>query len=60
MKVRARAELKAVNGRKLTFHVTVHDEVELVGEGVHERWIINVARFLDRVRGKGHPGQAKA
>lgn len=58
MKVRARAELEAVDGRKLTFHVTVHDEVELVGEGTHERWIINVGRFLDRVKEKHSRGQA--
>ncbi len=56
MKVRARAELESVDGRKLTFHVRVYDEVELVGEGTHERWVIDVNRFLDRVRKKANRG----
>jgi predicted thioesterase len=48
----ARAELIAVDGRRLTFRVAVHDDVELVGEGTHERMLIDVARFGGRVAEK--------
>ena len=49
---RASAELMEVQGRRLIFRVEVHDEVELVGEGTHERAIINVHRFSERVAQK--------
>jgi len=50
--VKATAELIEVQGRRLTFRVEVHDEVEIVGEGTHERAIINVQRFSERVAQK--------
>ena len=52
MQVTARAELLAVDGRMLTFHVEAHDEREKVGEGTHVRAIINLERFLARVKAK--------
>ena len=52
MKVRARAELTAVEGRKLTFKVQAWDEVELIGEADHERFVIDEARFFARVEKK--------
>jgi fluoroacetyl-CoA thioesterase len=52
MRLRARAELTAVEGRKLSFKIQAWDEVELVGEAVHERFIIDEARFLGRVQAK--------
>jgi predicted thioesterase len=53
MKVRARAELTAVEGRKLTFKVQAWNEVELIGEADHDRFIVDEARFLGRVQAKG-------
>lgn len=53
MRVAVRAELVAVAGRRLTFRVSARDEREPVGEGTHERAVIDVARFAERVRGKG-------
>jgi fluoroacetyl-CoA thioesterase len=50
--VRAVAELVAVEGRRLTFRVTVHDGAELVGEGHHERYIVDLERFGQRVQEK--------
>lgn len=50
--VRAAVELVAVEGRRLTFRVTVHDDAELVGEGTHERYIVDLARFGQRVAEK--------
>ena len=52
MRVTARAELLAVDGRMLTFHVEARDEREKVGEGTHVRAIINLDRFLARVKAK--------
>jgi fluoroacetyl-CoA thioesterase len=52
MTVTARAELLAVEGRRLTFRVEAFDEVEKVGEGTHERYVIDMARFQQRVAEK--------
>ena len=52
MRVIARAELIKVDGRRLTFRVSAEDEKELIGEGVHERIIVNVARFDKRTQEK--------
>jgi fluoroacetyl-CoA thioesterase len=52
MRITARAELLAVDGRMLTFHVEARDEREKVGEGTHVRAIINLDRFLARVKAK--------
>lgn len=52
MRVRARAELTAVEGRKLFFKIQAWDEVELIGEAEHERFIVDEARFLVRVQAK--------
>jgi fluoroacetyl-CoA thioesterase len=52
MEVRATAELIAVEGRTLKFRLEVADEREPVGGGLHERVVVNVARFEERVRRK--------
>ena len=52
MKVRALAEVTAVNGRNVRFAATVKDEVDLIGEGIHERVVVNVAKFDARVQKK--------
>jgi fluoroacetyl-CoA thioesterase len=52
MRVRARAELTKVDGRRLTFRVFAEDECELIGEGIHQRVVVNVARFDQRVQAK--------
>ena len=52
MKVRVRAELAEVDGRRLVFRVEAHDELEKVGEGEHDRMIIDVEKFGERVRKK--------
>lgn len=59
MRVRAEAVLLRVDGRRLTFRVRAEDERELIGEGTHERVVVNVERFDRRVqekaRGRGDP-----
>lgn len=52
MRVRARAELTKIDGRQLSFRVVAEDEVEIIGEGGHERVIVNVDRFDRRVQEK--------
>jgi predicted thioesterase len=52
MEVRATAVLKEVDGRRLVFEVTASDEVELIGTGTHERFIVDRQRFEERVRTK--------
>ena len=47
--VTARAELIEVEGRRLTFHAEVHDDVGLVGEAAHERMIVDWQKFLARL-----------
>lgn len=48
MKVRATAVLENVDGRKLSFRVEAFDEAGKIGEGFHERYIIEVKRFRDK------------
>ncbi len=52
MRVEARAELLAVDGRRLTFAVEVRDERELVGRGTHERVAVDLGRFRQRLVAK--------
>jgi fluoroacetyl-CoA thioesterase len=52
LEVRAVVELVAVEGRKLVFSVEVHDEIDLISTGRHERFIIDKAKFDDRVNHK--------
>ena len=55
MTVRARAELREVDGRKLTFRVEASDDAEVVGDGIHQRMIVELAKFKERVGSKGPP-----
>jgi fluoroacetyl-CoA thioesterase len=52
MEVRAKTEVTAVDGRKLTFKVEAFDEKEKIGEAVHERFIINAEKFNQKVESK--------
>ena len=52
MRVTATAELAAIDGRTLTFRVEARDEMETIGDGIHQRVVVNVARFDARVQKK--------
>ena len=52
MRVTATAELTGVEGRTLSFRVSAHDEVEPIGEGTHQRVVVKVDRFDQRVQRK--------
>ena len=49
-RVRATAELITIEGKRLVFHVEAHDEQQKIGEGIHERFIVNLERFLARTK----------
>jgi predicted thioesterase len=50
--VRFLAELTAATERRVNFRVEAWNEQEKVGEGTHERAIVNVAKFATRVARK--------
>ena len=52
MKVSAVATVIKVEGRTVTFHVEARDEKDLIGDGTHERVVVNVAKFDARVQAK--------
>ena len=52
MQVTCETELVEVDGRRLVFHVKASDEAGLIGEGTHERFIINNEKFQSKANGK--------
>lgn len=48
-RVVATAELIEIDSRRLVFRVSAEDDAGHIGEGVHERAIVHLERFLDRV-----------
>lgn len=50
--VTVEAECTKVAGRRLSFHVRAHDGIELIGEGEHQRMIVNWEKFEQRVNDK--------
>jgi fluoroacetyl-CoA thioesterase len=50
--VRTRAEVLEVEGRRVIFKVEAWDNLEKIAEGEHERFIIDMGRFIDRVEKK--------
>lgn len=57
MQIRIRIEMLSVDGRKLRFNVEAWDEIEKIAEGEHERFIIDSARFSERVEKKRQAGE---
>ena len=52
LRVTATAEVTAVDGRTISFRVEARDERETIGDGTHQRVVVNVARFDERVQRK--------
>lgn len=48
MQVTARVRLLEVKGRRLVFAVEAYNEKEKIGEGTHERAVINIDRFTKK------------
>jgi fluoroacetyl-CoA thioesterase len=57
MEVTAEVEVTEVDGRRISLDVTVRDEVEVVAEGCHQRFIVDWDRFnaglAEKRKGKG-------
>lgn len=52
LEVRAEAEVTAVDGSIITFHVTAFDEAGKIGEGTHKRAVVTTQKFLDKTYAK--------
>jgi len=52
MRVEATAEVIEIDGRTIRFRVEARDEKELIGDGTHERVVVNVAKFDQRIQRK--------
>ncbi len=52
MKVTCETELVKVDKRALTFSVKAYDEAGLIGEGVHERFIVQNEKFQSKADAK--------
>ena len=50
--VTVRVRLSEVTGRKLRFDIEAHDGIDIISRGSHERFVIDAARFRDKVAQK--------
>jgi fluoroacetyl-CoA thioesterase len=50
--VRAEAEVSKVDGKRIEFKVSAHDEIEEIGRGTHQRSVIDLRSFNERLAGK--------
>src|SRR5258707_4756723 len=50
--VRAEAEVVKVEGKRIEFKVSAHDELEEIGHGTHQRMVIDLASFNERLERK--------
>ena len=51
--VTAVAEVTEVEGRRIKFKVTASDETEEIGNGTHERMVVDLSRLNQRLAAKG-------
>jgi predicted thioesterase len=52
MTVEIAARITSVEGRKVSFEVTVKDELDTVGTGSHMRFVVEKAKTLERLKAK--------
>jgi fluoroacetyl-CoA thioesterase len=50
--VRAEAEVIKVEGKRIEFKVSASDEIEEIGRGIHQRMVINLRSFNERLANK--------
>ena len=51
-RITCESELVEIDGRRLVFKVSASDDAGLIGEGMHERFIINTEKFMARTEAK--------
>ena len=49
VKINATATIENIDGRKISFAVTAHDEANEIGSGTHERFLIDTERFMKKL-----------
>lgn len=54
MKATFKAKLVEISKSRLLFEVEAYDEKEKIGSGTHERYIINIEKFMDKVGSKNN------
>ena len=52
MRVWTESEVMEIDRRRITFAVKAHDERGLIGEGTHERFIIDIEKFQSKADNK--------
>lgn len=58
--VTVQVKLEKREGRKLFFSVAAHDGADQISVGTHERFVIDAARFNEKVAAKGHHAALEA
>jgi len=59
LEVRARVKLVQVDGRRLVFEIEADDGVDTICKGTHERFVINAAKFVEKVKAKAQAAQGR-
>jgi fluoroacetyl-CoA thioesterase len=54
-RIMAEAEVTKVDGRRIEFKVSARDEIELIGDGTHERMVVDMNRLDQRLKTKARP-----
>ena len=54
MSVYAVATVTEVNGRRVVFNVEAYDSVCKIGEGTHERFVVNAEKFQQKTNSKNN------
>ena len=52
MSIRVTAKLTRIDGRRLVFNVEAFDDRGQIGRGVHERFVVDIERFMERANRK--------
>jgi fluoroacetyl-CoA thioesterase len=54
-RVSAEAVVTKVDGRRIEFNVSARDEIEEIGNGTHERMVVDLGRLAQRLDAKARP-----
>lgn len=52
MTVEITATVSAVEGRKISFEIAAKDDLDLIGTGSHVRFVVDVAKTVERLKSK--------